>query len=219
MIASRCWLTLTGVLAVVIAGLRLIASSGAASATQFDLRLVDVTADSGVDFKHESSPTTQKYLIETMGGGVAMLDYDNDGWLDLYFTNGAQLSDPMPPEARARKTDRFANRLYRNRRDGTFLDVTRAANADGLASGGYSMGVAVGDYDNDGAPDLYVTGYAGNTLYRNDGRGRFEDVTRRAGVEGGGWSVSAVFFSPRSSIPAWKNSAWPSRRCRKTSPR
>ena len=96
-----------------------------------DLRLVDVTADSGIDFTHENSPTTQKYLIETMGGGVAVLDYDSDGWLDLFFTNGAQLSAPMPPEAHTSKTDRFANRLYRNRHDGTFADVTRAANVGG----------------------------------------------------------------------------------------
>jgi enediyne biosynthesis protein E4 len=187
-----------------IAGSLLIAASpgrpeglrhaAAGAGTPFDLRLVDVTADSGVDFTHENSPTTQKYLIETMSGGVAMLDYDNDGWLDLFFTNGAQLSDPMPAAARPRKTERFANRLYRNRRDGRFVDVTQAANVGAVPSGGYSMGVAVGDYDNDGFADLYVTGYDSNTLYHNDGGGRFDDVTQRAGVAGGGWSVSAVFF-------------------------
>lgn len=194
MIARRCWLTITAALTFAIAPLLLIVLLGAASGTPFDLRLVDVTADSGLDFTHENSPTTQKYLIETMGGGVAVLDFDNDGWLDLFFTNGAPLSDPMPPEARPRKTARFANRLYRNRHNGTFVDVTRAANVDGVAKGGYGMGVAVGDYDNDGFADLYVTGYDENTLYHNDGQGRFDDVTVRAGVQGGGWSVSALFF-------------------------
>ena len=203
MIAGGCWLTTTAVLSLATAGSLLIATSGgrpqgrsAASlrSTPFDVRLVDVTADSGVDFTHENSPTTQKYLIETMSGGVAVLDYDNDGWLDLFFANGAQLSDPMPAEARPRKSDRFANRLYRNRRDGRFVDVTQAANVGAVASSGYSMGVAVGDYDNDGFADLYVTGYDSNTLYRNNGDRRFDDVTQRAGVAGGGWSVSAVFF-------------------------
>jgi enediyne biosynthesis protein E4 len=194
MTARRCWLITTAAFAAVIAGPLPIASSAFSRGTPFDLRLVDVTTASGVEFTHENSPTTQKYLVETMGGGVAMLDYDNDGWLDLFFTNGAQLSDPMPPDSRPRKTDRFANRLYRNRGDGTFADVTRAAQVDGVTSGAYSMGVAVGDYDNDGFADLYVTGYDANTLYHNDSRGRFADVTRRAGVEGGGWSASAVFF-------------------------
>jgi enediyne biosynthesis protein E4 len=160
----------------------------------FPVRLVDVTSASGITFDHQSSPTTRKYLIETMGGGVALLDYDRDGWLDVFFTNGAPLSDPMPPDARPVKSDRFANRLYRNQHDGTFTDVTRTAGVGGVGSEGYGMGVAVGDYDNDGFEDLYVTGYDRNTLYRNTGHGRFEDVTSRAGVAAGGWSVSAAFF-------------------------
>jgi hypothetical protein len=189
------WLTPAAAFSLAVAGSLLVAASpGRPEGLPFDLRLVDVTADSGVDFTHENSPTTQKYLIETMSGGVAMLDYDNDGWLDLFFTNGAQLSDPMPAAARPRKTDRFANRLYRNRRDGRFVDVTQAANVGAVGSGGYSMGAAVGDYDNDGFADLYVTGFDSNTLYHNDGNGRFDDVTQRAGVGGGGWSVSAAFF-------------------------
>ena len=177
-----------------IVSLMLIVSIGATAGAPFDLRLVDVTADSGIDFTHENSPTTQKYLIETMGGGVAVLDYDNDGWLDLFFTNGAPLSSPMPPEAHPSKTERFANRLYQNRHDGTFADVTRAANVGGVPGGRYGMGVAVGDYDNDGFADVYVTGYDANTLYHNDGHGRFDDVTLKAGVQAGGWSVSALFF-------------------------
>ena len=166
-------------------------ASGTAPST---IRLVDVTDRTGIDFAHGNSPTTRKYLIETMGGGVALLDYDNDGWLDVFFTNGAHLSDPMPADARPPKTDRFANRLYRNRHDGTFEDVTSAARIGGVGTATYAMGVAVADYDNNGSPDLYVTGFNSNVLYRNDGRGRFEDVTLDAGVAGGGWSVSAAFF-------------------------
>ena len=153
----------------------------------------DVTEASGIHFRHENSPTTNKYLIETMGGGVAVLDYDGDGRLDVFFTNGAALVDPMPAGAEPDKSaPRFANRLYRNRGDGTFDDVTQRA---GLAAArGYGMGVAVGDYDNDGFEDLYVTNYGANILYHNNGDGTFTDVTARAGVAGGGWSTSAGFF-------------------------
>jgi enediyne biosynthesis protein E4 len=155
------------------------------------VRFTDVTAASGIAFKHEASPTTQKYLVETMGGGVAVLDYDGDGWLDVFFTNGAELQDPMPPGAEPRKASpRYANRLYRNNHDGTFADVTDKAGVAG--DHGYGMGVAVGDYDNDGRPDLYVTSYGTNVLYHNEG-GRFRDVTARAGVAAGGWSASAGF--------------------------
>ena len=153
----------------------------------------DVTEASGIHFRHENSPTTNKYLIETMGGGVAVLDYDGDGRLDVFFTNGAALADPMPAGAEPDKSaPRFANRLYRNKGDGTFDDVTQRA---GLAAArGYGMGVAVGDYDNDGFEDLYVTNYGANILYHNNGDGTFTDVTARAGVAGGGWSTSAGFF-------------------------
>jgi enediyne biosynthesis protein E4 len=160
----------------------------------FDVRFVDVTAQTGITFKHENAPTTRKYLIETMGGGVALLDYDNDGWLDVFFTNGAALADPMPPGARPVRSERFANRLYRNNHDGTFADVTRSAGLDGIGAGTYGMGVAIGDYDNDGFADIYVTGYDANTLYHNDGKGHYRAVTDVAKVAGGGWSVSAAFF-------------------------
>jgi hypothetical protein len=156
-----------------------------------DSIFTDATAASGIVFAHENSPTTNKYLIETMGGGVALLDVDNDGWLDVFFTNGAALSDPMPSGAAPAKSNpRFWNRLYRNNRNGTFTDVTERAHVAGT---GYSMGVAVGDYDNDGFEDLYVTQYGGNTLYHNNGDGTFSDVTARAGVAADGWSSSAVF--------------------------
>ena len=157
------------------------------------LRFTDVTRESGVAFVHENSPTTQKYLIETMGGGVAVLDYDGDGRLDIFFTNGAELQDPMPPGvAPDKKGPRFANRLFHNDGEGTFSDMTDQAGLRG--DRGYGMGVAVGDYDNDGAPDLYVTGYGGNVLYHNDGHGHFTDVTLRSGTAASGWSTSAGFF-------------------------
>jgi enediyne biosynthesis protein E4 len=165
----------------------------AAGPAPFDVQLVDVTTATGITFTHENSPTTRKYLIETMGGGVGLLDYDNDGWLDVFFTNGAAVADPMPAAARPVKSDRYANRLYRNNHDGTFTDVTRAAGLDAIGTSSYGMGVAVGDYDNDGFADLYVTGYDANTLYRNDGHGHFQTVTDKAKVAAGGWSVSAAF--------------------------
>ncbi|MDT7603146.1 MAG: enediyne biosynthesis protein [Acidobacteriota bacterium] len=152
----------------------------------------DVTAQSRVNFRHAASPTSQKYLPETMSGGVAMFDYDNDGRLDLFFTNGARLTDPMPAGAQADKRDpRFWNRLYRQKADGTFEDVTEHA---GLQGAGYSMGLAAADFDGDGWTDLYVTAYGGNTLYRNRGDGTFEDVTKRLGVAASGWSTSAGWF-------------------------
>ncbi|MGI8782188.1 MAG: CRTAC1 family protein [Acidobacteriota bacterium] len=149
----------------------------------------DITDSARISFKHAASPTAQKYLLETMGSGVAVFDSNNDGWLDVFFVNGAQLDDPMPVGKDPEKTDKkYWNRLYQNNRDGTFSDVTEKA---GLAGQGYGMGAAVGDFDNDGLADLYVTNYERNLLYRNDGDGTFTDVTRKAGVRGAGWSVSA----------------------------
>jgi enediyne biosynthesis protein E4 len=151
----------------------------------------DVTARSGVKFKNEASLTAQKYLLESMCGGVAMLDYDGDGWLDLFFVNGAAIEDPMPAGKMPDKSDpRYWNRLYHNNRDGTFTDVTHAA---GVGGHSYGMGVAVGDFDNDGRPDVYVTNFGRNILYRNNGNGTFTDVTGKAGVAAGGWSTSACW--------------------------
>jgi len=151
----------------------------------------DVTARSGINFRCNGSPTTQKYLIETMPGGVAMFDYDGDGRQDLYFVNSARLDEPMPPGKAPDKSDpRFWNRLYHNNGDGTFTDVTEKAGVRGHSCG---MGVAVGDYNNDGRPDLYVTNFGRNILYRNNGDGTFTDVTEKAGVAGAGWSSSACF--------------------------
>jgi enediyne biosynthesis protein E4 len=151
----------------------------------------DVAGKSGVHFLHAASKTSQKYLPETMGSGVAMLDYNNDGLLDLFFVNGAALRDPMPPGAKPDKSDpRHWNRLYRNNGDGTFTDVTGAA---GLRGEGYGMGVAAGDFNNDGLTDLYVTNLGRNNLYQNNGNGTFTDVTDQAGVGGAGWSTAACF--------------------------
>ncbi len=167
--------------------------TGGASAP--DVQFTDITQAVGIDFKHENSATSNKYLIETMGGGVALFDYDGDGRLDVFFTNGAKLEDPMRPGQVPDKSDRrFWNRLYRQNADGTFSDVTEKAGLTGMPQNRYGMGVAVGDYDNDGFQDLYVTNYGGNTLYHNNGDGTFRDVTASAGVAAGGWSASAGFF-------------------------
>ena len=127
-----------------------------------------------------------------MTGGVAVFDYNGDGLLDIFFINGAKLKNPMQAGDKPDKSEpRFWNRLYRNNGDGTFTDVTLQA---GLRSERYGMGVAVGDYDNDGHPDLYVTSLGGNTLFHNNGNGTFSDVTAEAGVAGSGWSTGALFI-------------------------
>jgi hypothetical protein len=155
-------------------------------------KFVDVTATKGVRFQYKASHTSKKYLVETMGAGVALFDYDNDGLLDIFLVNGAPLSDPTPKNAIPQKTGpEFWNRLYHQKQDGTFEDVTEKA---GLQGTGYGMGVAVGDYDNDGYEDLYVTAYGGNKLYHNNGDGTFSDVTEKAGVGGSGWSTSAAWI-------------------------
>ena len=151
----------------------------------------DTRVKAGINFQLLSSRTPQKYLIETMPGGVALLDYDGDGLEDLFFVNGAGLRSPMPAGAAPDKSGaQYWNRLYHNNGDGTFTDVTEKA---GLRGHSYGMGVAVGDYDNDGYPDIYVTNFGRNILYHNNGDGTFTDVTGKAGVAGGGWSSSALF--------------------------
>jgi enediyne biosynthesis protein E4 len=173
----------------------LISTSLVTAQTAPDVKFTDITAQSHVDFTQENSATSNKYLIETMGGGVALFDYDNDGRLDIFFTNGALISDPMPDGKVPDKSNRrFWNRLYHQNADGTFTDVTERAGLTGMPQGYYNMGVAVGDYDNDGFEDLYVTGYGGNILYHNNGDGTFTDVADKAGVRGAGWSASAGFF-------------------------
>ena len=160
--------------------------------SQSPVTFTDITAQSGVRFTQAASPTSQKYLPETMGGGVALLDYDNDGRLDIFFTNGALLQDPMPKGARPDKRDpRFWNRLFHQKPDGAFEDVTERA---GLRGEGYSMGAAAGDFDGDGLTDIYVTGYGAGALYRNRGDGTFEDVTQKTKAFVPGWSTSAGWF-------------------------
>jgi enediyne biosynthesis protein E4 len=152
---------------------------------------VDVTQRLGVHFKQEASPTSRKYLLETMGSGVALFDYDNDGRLDIFFANGARIDDPTPKGTIPKKDGpKYWNRLYHQKADGTFEDVTEKA---GVAGIGYSTGVAVGDYDNDGFDDLFVAGYGHSTLYHNNGDGTFTDVTESAGVAGSGWATSAAW--------------------------
>ena len=159
---------------------------------QSPVTFTDITAQSGINFKRAPSFTSVKYLLEALGGGVAMFDYDNDGRMDLFFTNGAALKDPMPKTEMPDKRDpQFWNRLYRQKADGTFAEVTESA---GLQGHGFSMGVAAADYDNDGRTDLFVTGYGGNYLYRNNGDGTFSDVTKKLGVGGSGWSTSAAWI-------------------------
>ena len=148
------------------------------------VRFVEITREAGVDFVHENAAAGEKLLPETMGSGVAFLDYDVDGDPDLFLVN----SSPWPGQ-KARGT--VGNRLYRNDGRGHFVDVTEAS---GLTRTLFGMGVAVGDYDNDGDPDLYLTALDGGVLYRNDG-GRFVDVTSEAHAQGGGgWLTSAAFF-------------------------
>jgi hypothetical protein len=160
-----------------------------------EVRFTDVTGEVGINFGHQSSATSSKYLVETMGGGVALFDHDNDGRLDVFLTNGARIEDPMPVSKPPDKSDpRFWNRLYRQNQDGTFSDVSEKAGVTGMPQNRYGMGAAVGDYDNDGYQDLYVTNYGGNTLYRNRGDGTFTDVTPTARVAASGWSASAGFF-------------------------
>lgn len=154
-------------------------------------KFVDVTSKLGINFKQEASPTAKKYLLETMGSGLALFDYDNDGRLDIFLGNGARIDDPMARIAMPIKDGpKFWDRLYHQRPDGTFEDVTEKA---GLKGTGYVTGVAVGDYDNDGHEDLFVAAYGRNTLYHNNGNGTFTDVTDTAGVAGGGWPTSTAW--------------------------
>ena len=139
---------------------------------------------SGIHWKHDNAMSPERHLPETTGSGCAFVDYNNDGWMDLYLVNSGP-SDFFTPK------QPLHNALYRNNRDGTFTDVTEGA---GVIGGGFGMGVAVGDYNDDGWQDLYVTNYGRNFLYRNNGDGTFSEMAKRAGVECGGWSASSVWF-------------------------
>jgi len=139
---------------------------------------------SGILWVHSSGKSPEKYLPETTGAGCAFFDFDNDGWMDIYLVNSGKCDffNPDPP---------LRNALYKNNRDGTFTDVTEKA---GVAGRGFGQGVAIGDYDGDGYPDLYVTQYGRSILYHNNGDGTFTDVTEKAGVAAPGWGSSAVWL-------------------------
>lgn len=159
-------------------------AAGATTPAGLGFRLADVTGAAGIDFRHNSGAFGAKYLPETMGPGCAFFDYDGDGWLDILLVNGMD----WPGHKRQRST----LHLYRNNRDGSFTDVTRSA---GLDREFYGMGVAVGDYNNDGFPDLLVTAVGQNRLFQNTGKGHFIDVTEKAGLGGrSAFSTSALWF-------------------------
>jgi len=147
-----------------------------------ELRFTDVTQKAGITFKHISSPE-KKYIVESMSGGLALIDYDNDGYQDIYFVNSLTV-DLVKSRTKTKSV------LYRNNGDGTFTDVTDKA---GVGDIGWGMGAAVGDYNNDGFDDLYVTCYGPNHLLRNNGNGTFTDVTQTAGVDDKRWSAGAAF--------------------------
>jgi hypothetical protein len=169
-------------------GTSLVAAPFAAANTpnQNPVTFLDVARSSGITFQHDNAASSEKYLIETMGSGCGWIDYDQNGLLDLYLVNGAATRLYTPKHA-------LRSALYRNNGDGTFTDVTEKAGVG--AKGLFGMGVAVGDYDNDGFPDLVVLGYGRSILYHNNGDGTFTDVTQRAGVANPGrWASSAAWF-------------------------
>src|SRR5712672_13405 len=143
------------------------------SSDALPFRLIDVTATAGIQFQHNSGAYGGKLLPETLGSGCAFLDYDADGWQDILLINGMDWP--------AHKRQRSTLRLYKNNRNGSFTDVTKAA---GLDVEMYGMGVAVGDYNNDGFPDLYITCVGQNRLFRNTGKGSFADATQASGLGG-----------------------------------
>ena len=148
------------------------------------LQFVDVTASAGIKWNLQKLAADARYLIETMGGGGGFIDYNRDGLLDIYLVCYSQT--PQPPGAA-----KLRDVLYRNNGDGTFTDVTEGA---GIANSMLGMGLAVGDYNSDGWPDLYITGYGASKLYHNTGKGTFKDVTSQAGVQNRLWGTSAAFF-------------------------
>jgi enediyne biosynthesis protein E4 len=172
-------------LALLIAALlaiRLVELAGAAQ-QQTHVQFVNIASEAKVAFKHENGATPQKYMPETMAGGSIILDYNNDGWPDIFFVNGGSFVDKQ-------KAAGARHRLYRNNKDGTFTDVTATS---GIGVSGFGMGACSADYDNDGWPDLYITSVGGNKLYHNNGNGAFTDVTDKAGVGSQLWSASCAF--------------------------
>jgi len=145
-------------------------------------QLIDIVAKTGINFVHTSAPE-KKYILESMSGGVILIDYDRDGWEDVYFTNAPTVEMEL-------KGQKSASALYKNNRDGTFTNVAKKA---GVEFPGFAMGGAVGDYNNDGWPDIFVSNFGANVLYRNNGDGTFKDVAKEAGVTDPRWSSGAAF--------------------------
>jgi len=183
---SSAILALTAVVVVTFHQQALGEQTPKAQDSRISVRYTDVRKDAGITFVEDSTQTEEKYYLETMGTGVAWLDYNQDGLMDLFFVQSGETDAYKPPHP-------LRSALYRNNGDGTFTDVTEKAGLGG--AGHYGQGVAVGDFDNDGYPDLYVTGYGRAILYHNNGDGTFTDVTAKAGVaDEGGWSTSAGWF-------------------------
>jgi enediyne biosynthesis protein E4 len=168
--------------AVTLCALTLAATLPTSVASDSRVVFTDITAATGIRFTHASAPE-KKFIVESMSGGVALFDFDRDGWLDVYLANSPTVATADDP-AKARSA------LWRNNHDGTFTDVTERA---GVGDAGWAMGVSTGDYDNDGWDDLYVTCFGPNHLFRNNGNGTFTDVTARAGVGDARWSTGAAF--------------------------
>ena len=166
-----------------LCGSLLLALSLTAQQQDPSIRFVNVAAEAKLTFKHENGASPQKYMPETMAGGSIILDYNNDGWPDIFLVNGGSFTDKQ-------KAAGARHRLYRNNKDGTFTDVTAGS---GIGVSGFGMGACSADYDNDGWPDLYITSFGGNKLYHNNGNGTFADVTAKAGVGSQLWSASCAF--------------------------
>jgi hypothetical protein len=177
--------------AILFLSVLLFVPAGSTAPPASGIRFEEIASKAGLNFVTQNSPTQNKNQVETMVAGVALLDYDGDGYLDIYLVNGASIPSLQ------KETPAYSNRLFHNNHDGTFTDVTEKA---GVAGSGYGMGVAVGDYDNDGRPDLFLANVTGNQLFHNNGDGTFTDVTAKAGLSGAKldgkkmWSAGAGFF-------------------------
>src|SRR6266849_8077922 len=173
---------------IMLAATLLLSSTPAAEPPPSDAKIIftDITKEAGITWRHFSGESPDRFLIETMGGGVAFLDFDGDGLQDIFFVNGGETPHGKSPTP-------VRNALYRNLGNGKFEEVAAKAGVDRLDF--YGMGVAVGDYDNDGHPDLFITGFPSSALFHNNGNGTFTEVTDKAGVKNAGkWAASAAWF-------------------------